>query len=49
MEGYKGGNFDIHRGTPIWVDNWGEWTETGIVDLMNDGKWVHIVTARLGY
>lgn len=28
--GYKGGEYRMDRDTPVWVDNYGEYTETGI-------------------
>lgn len=31
FDGYKGGRYLMSRDTPIWRDNWGEWTETAII------------------
>lgn len=33
FQGYKGGDFKMDADTAVWVDNWGEWTSTGIVGV----------------
>lgn len=30
LTGYKGGDYDMDSRTPVWVDNWGEWSGSGI-------------------
>ena len=36
-EGYKGGDFKMDLSTPIWIDNYGEYTSTAIVGLQLHG------------
>lgn len=31
--GYKGGEFTMHRSTPVWVANYNETGSTGVVDV----------------
>lgn len=34
FEGYKGGQFTMGLGTPVWCDNYGEYTQTRIVSVL---------------
>lgn len=43
--GYKGGDFTMHRDTPIWVANHGYSGHTMLVDVMADDYKVILVTA----
>lgn len=44
--GYKGGEFTMSDDTPVWVDNHGEATGTGIVGVRSDGWLVVLLTDR---
>jgi len=44
FEGYKGGEFVMGKATPIWVSNYGESQSMGIVDVINEGHTVILVT-----
>lgn len=33
FDGYKGGEYVMDADTPVWVDNWGDWTSTAIVSV----------------
>jgi hypothetical protein len=47
--GYKGGDFTMSKDTPIWVDNWGRYTLTAIVDVLDDGYQVMLITKQTSY
>ena len=49
FEGYKGGSYIGRLDTPVWVDNWGEWTRRAIVDVcvLDDTKTMILQTAVL--
>lgn len=42
--GYKGGDFKMGRGTPVWVANYGDSGNTAIVSVENGGYEVIFVT-----
>ncbi len=44
--GYKGGHYRMHLGTPVWVDNYGEYTNTQIVGIESDEFEAVLVTKR---
>lgn len=44
-EGYKGGDFRMHAGTPLWVANYGRCGSTAIVGLRDCRYWTYIATA----
>lgn len=48
--GYKGGEYKMYRSTPIFRDNWGEWTETYIVGGFYRGgvATIQVVNTRSG-
>lgn len=48
-EGWKGGDFKMHEGTPIWVSNPGNVGNTGIVGVLNDGWRLVLITAYCEY
>ena len=43
--GYKGGDFQMSRQTPVWVANYGNSGNTAVIDIVSDGYGVIIVTA----
>ena len=45
--GYKGGDFVMGRGTPVWVANYGNSGNTGIVNIKNLGYEVVLITQDL--
>lgn len=45
--GYKGGDFEMSRRTPVWVANYGNAGNTGIVGIHDDGYSVIILTAYI--
>lgn len=46
-QGYKGGDYEMDANTAVWVDNWGEWTSTGITKVIIDDSQVILKTKRL--
>lgn len=44
LTGYKGGEYKMTTRTPVWVDNGGECSDTAIVDVLNLGGRVILVT-----
>lgn len=46
MSGYKGGDFRMDRSTPIWVDNWGQWTSTAITGVNDDEGYKVVIETR---
>ena len=48
--GWKGGDFTMGENTPVWVDNCGESSETGISNITYDGYYyVRIHTEYMEY
>lgn len=47
--GWKGGEFEMSENTPVWVDNDGNTSHTGIVDVFDDGWRIILITARCEY
>lgn len=47
FEGYKGGDFKMGRGTPVWVANYGDSGNTAIVDILDNSYEAIIITSRL--
>ncbi len=45
--GWKGGDFCMNHKTPVWVANPGEAGDTGIVDVLDEGHTVTLVTAKV--
>lgn len=45
-EGWKGGEYAYSRATPLWVDNPGDWSSTGITEVDTSGYGVVLVTER---
>ncbi len=43
--GYKGGEFTMSRHTPVWVANYGNSGNTGVVDIKDNGYEIIIITA----
>lgn len=44
FEGYKGGEFTMNKHTPIWVANYGNSGNTAVVDVVDDGYCVILIT-----
>ena len=42
--GYKGGDFTMHKGTPIWVANYSHSGNTAIIDVVDNGYVVLLIT-----
>ena len=47
--GWKGGEFTMDRDTPIWVSNEGNSGNTGIIDVVDDGWRIILMTAYCEY
>lgn len=47
FEGWKGGTYRMNRETPVWVDNPGRYSGTGIVAIEVDEMTVLLVTAPI--
>ena len=43
FEGYKGGEYQMHRGTPVWVSHYGDAEHYGITDVHDSGDGVVIL------
>lgn len=42
--GYKGGDFMMHKGTPIWVANYSHSGNTAVIDVVDNGYVVLLIT-----
>lgn len=42
--GYKGGEFTMGKNTPVWVANWGTSGNTALLDVVDDGYTVILIT-----
>ena len=42
--GYKGGEYKMDKTTPVWVDNYGEWTSTKITGIYDLGYGYSIIS-----
>jgi len=42
--GYKGGDFVMHKGTPIWVANYSNSGNTAVIDVVDNGYVVLLIT-----
>lgn len=49
FEGWKGGDFVMSNDTPVWVANPGNSGNTGIIDVIDNGYRVIIMTAYCEY
>jgi len=47
--GWKGGEFTMNKNTPVWVANPGNSGNTGIVEVIDDGYRVILMTAYCEY
>jgi len=47
-EGYKGGSFMMKPTTPVFVDNWGEWSQCAVIGVIDAGYKVVISTGYEG-
>lgn len=47
--GYKGGDFTMDESTPVWVANYGNSGNTAVVDVVDQGYQVMIMTAYQQY
>lgn len=47
FEGYKGGEFLMTRETPIHIADYGEATNTVLLDVINKEYWVELVTGEI--
>ena len=43
-QGYKGGQFVMHKNTPVWVANYGNSGNTGVFDVVDKGYEIVIIT-----
>jgi hypothetical protein len=44
--GYKGGEYYMGPGTPVWADPWGEYNETQILGLREIDEVVQVITSK---
>lgn len=44
FEGYKGGEYVMDKHTPVWIDNYGRSTDTGLVDVLDLDYQVLLIT-----
>ena len=44
--GYKGGEFVMELYTEVWVDNYGEWSSTEIIDITDLGYGYSIINTK---
>ena len=42
--GYKGGEYKMHKGTPIWVANYSHSGNTAVIDVVDNGYEVILIT-----
>lgn len=49
FEGYKGGDYVMDANTPVWVANYGDSSETGIVGILDKGYKLVILTSYMEY
>lgn len=42
--GYKGGDYTMHKGTPIWVANYSHSGNTAVIDVVDNGYVVLLIT-----
>ena len=42
--GYKGGDFTMHKGTPIWVANYSHSGNTAVIDVVDNGYVILLIT-----
>lgn len=42
--GYKGGDFTMHKGTPIWVANYSHSGNTAVIDVIDNGYVILLIT-----
>lgn len=45
FEGYKGGDYQMTEDTPVWVAQYGAWTDTAVVGVRDIGTEIIIDTA----
>lgn len=38
FDGYKGGTYRMHKTTQVYVAMWGDWSQTAITGVMNEGE-----------
>lgn len=42
--GYKGGEFYMNKNTPVWVANYGNSGNTAVIDVVDDGYQIILIT-----
>lgn len=47
--GYKGSEFIMNKNSSVWVDNYGSYTQTGLVSVESDEYNIYLNTARVEY
>lgn len=47
--GYKGGEFTMFEETPVWVDNYGKCGNRAVIDVVDTGERVLIITGEREY
>ena len=47
--GYKGGEFIMNKNTPVWVSNYGESSNTAVIDVVDGGYQILIITGYREY
>lgn len=44
LKGYKGGDYTMDENTPVWVANWGRSGNTAVIEVVDDGYQVILMT-----
>lgn len=48
FQGYKGGNYVMGALTPLWVDNWGDCTNTMLCGIRQEGEYLVVLETGRG-
>lgn len=49
FQGYKGGDFTMGKATPVWVANYGNSGDTGVLEIFDDEYSVYIQTGKCNF
>lgn len=47
FDGYKGGEYQMHANTPLWVDKWGQCTGTAVTGIRRQGQYIVLDTTLI--
>jgi hypothetical protein len=45
--GYKSGIYKMHHNSPVWCDNYGHWSNTAIIDVVEEDDKVVLITRKI--